>query len=694
MKSVIMLALIPLSVLLRLVLRNGAFYCAWCPLLLLMVIPSYAVDLEVPTGDLTEMSMEELLTVKVAKVYSASRFEQKTSDAPSSVTIITSDEIRLYGWRTLADILRSVQGFYVSYDRDYAHLGVRGFSPPGDFNSRVLLMIDGHRINDNIYNSATIGTELPLDLDLVDRVEIVRGPSSSLYGNSAFFGIINLITRSGKNLNGAEFAAAGGSFDTWQTRATYGMARENGAEMLLSGTWYESAGQRELFFPSQNTPATNNGFVENSDRDRAVSLYTSLKKGGFSLTGAFVSRDKTVPTFGPPVYAFNDARNKTIDEHAYLDCRYRHLVGDYLELEARTAFDWYHYQGNYPYAGQPGLNKDESYGEWLTTSLTATLQPFTGNRLVASAEYLYNIRQDQQNFDTVPPASYLDDSRTSYQFAVALEDEYRILPWLLLNAGVRYDHYSHYRNFSDAVSPRIGLILQPLASTDLKLLYGRAFRAPSVYELYYSDGVGSMVANPDLKPERITTYEVVWEQRLGAIVRTSLAGFYYRFTDPISQFEVAPGVEQFRNGGPADARGVEAAITGGWENGLQVRVNGVLQSARDLRTNAPLPNSPRQTAALNVSYAVVPGKLFFGVEELYIGSRYTGAAVPLLVGGSALTNVTLYGRNLVPGLELTASVYNLFDRQFTDVVTGGGVFVEDAIIQDGISFRVKVTYRF
>jgi iron complex outermembrane receptor protein len=85
-------------------------------------------------------------------VYAASRFEQKSSEAPSSVTVVTSREIRKYGWKTLADLLRTVRGFHVSYDRSYHWVGVRGFLPPGDSNTKILIMLDGHRLNDDVYN--------------------------------------------------------------------------------------------------------------------------------------------------------------------------------------------------------------------------------------------------------------------------------------------------------------------------------------------------------------------------------------------------------------------------------------------------------------------------------------------------------------------------------------------------------------
>ena len=99
--------------------------------------------------DLRDASLEELMNMRV---YSASKHLQNVSDAPSSVTVITADEIQKHGYRTLADILRTVRGFYMSYDRSYSYAGVRGFAPPGDFNTRVLLLVDWHRINENIYD--------------------------------------------------------------------------------------------------------------------------------------------------------------------------------------------------------------------------------------------------------------------------------------------------------------------------------------------------------------------------------------------------------------------------------------------------------------------------------------------------------------------------------------------------------------
>jgi len=169
----------------------------------------------------TDFSIEQLLEIEVDSVFGASKFEQKITEAPSSISIITSSDIKQYGYRTLGEALRSIRGFYVSGDRSYHYLGSRGFSRPGDYNSRYLLLIDGHRINDNIYDTANIGNELALDIDLIDRVEVIRGPGSSLYGNNAFFGVINIITREAENINGLELSGVAGSFDTYKERIRF-----------------------------------------------------------------------------------------------------------------------------------------------------------------------------------------------------------------------------------------------------------------------------------------------------------------------------------------------------------------------------------------------------------------------------------------------------------------------------------------
>ena len=202
-----------------------------------------------PPQDLTTLSLEQLSEITV---YTASKHAQSLSNAPSSVTVITADEIQRYGYRTLADILQAVRGFYVTYDRYESYAGVRGSGRLGDWNSEILLLINGHRINDDVLGQAFIGSEFPLDIDLIQRVEIIRGPSSSLYGAEAFFAVINVITRKENPSNREELSFTSGSFGSWRSHSnTDGQYKR--AAFTLSGTFYSSVGP--TLFPNLIPPS-------------------------------------------------------------------------------------------------------------------------------------------------------------------------------------------------------------------------------------------------------------------------------------------------------------------------------------------------------------------------------------------------------------------------------------------------------
>lgn len=168
-------------------------------LLFFGVFVSYAWADESETADFLDLSLDQLVQIEIPTVIGASKYEQSSSRAPSSVSVITAAEIKSYGWLKLSDILRSVRGFVAINDRNYEFLTVRGFGLPGDYTSRMLLLIDGLRINDSLYQQAAVGGDFPLDVDLIDRVEIIRVPGSALYGSSAFFGVINVISKKAGN---------------------------------------------------------------------------------------------------------------------------------------------------------------------------------------------------------------------------------------------------------------------------------------------------------------------------------------------------------------------------------------------------------------------------------------------------------------------------------------------------------------
>src|SRR5687767_52272 len=150
-----------------------------------------AADMEVP-------SLESLMETTVT---SASKYTQRQDETAAAVTVITRSQIKAFGWRTLDQALASLPGIHITYDRQYSYLGTRGFGLPGDFNTRVLLAINGNRANDVVYDAALLGREFPVDMDLVERIEFIAGPGGAVYGQNAMFGVINVITRNGSQMD-------------------------------------------------------------------------------------------------------------------------------------------------------------------------------------------------------------------------------------------------------------------------------------------------------------------------------------------------------------------------------------------------------------------------------------------------------------------------------------------------------------
>ncbi len=661
------------------------------PLLALPVLgstESQELSSEQKALDLTEVPLEKLLDLTVS---SASKFPQKSSEAPASVSVISAEDIKLYGYRTLAAALESLQGFHVTYDRNYAFLGVRGVNL-GDFNSRVLLLVDGHRVNNNLTDGAYLETAFILDVDLIDQVEVIRGPGSALYGNNAFFGVINVVTRKGRQLNGAEVSGEYASFDTYKGRLTYGKYFTNGVELLLSGSYYDSQGAEDIFFPAYNTPEQNNGIAKNMDADRYGSFFGSLSYRDFTLEGAYIDRKKENPT-AQYLSTFNDPRLRTEDDRSYVALKFAHEFPDVVDVTAQAYYDRNDYHIGYPTAISPtetSFSKETQIGEWWGAELQLRKTLWERHIITLGAEYRDDFRQDDRLYDPASGATLLQNERSRQSHGVYAEGDFAIVTNLHLNAGLRYDHYS---DFDPTFNPRLALIYNPFPKSALKAIYGTAFRAPNFLEL--SD---SRFQNID--PEKIASYELVYEQGLGQYLRSSVAGFYNRMDDLIV----------FENGlftnMDADARGVEVALEAklsgdatGWASGLRARASYTFQNTENRSTDQDLPDSPAHLVKLNLSVPVIKNKVFASLEYQYTGQRDTVYATftgETIRGGDVpaydVLNLTLFSQNLIKNLDISASVYNLLDNEYADPATRFHTY--DRIPNDGRTFRVKLTYRF
>ncbi|MGO9605376.1 MAG: TonB-dependent receptor plug domain-containing protein [Candidatus Binataceae bacterium] len=651
-------------------------------LLLILAGPARAQQ---ETSDLTNKSLEDLMKIEV---YSASKYMQDASDAPSSVTVITADEIQKYGYRSLADILESVRGFYITYDRDYSFVGVRGFGRLGDSNNRILVLIDGHQINDNVFGEPYLGTEFLVDVDLIERVEIIRGPSSSLYGADAFFAVINVITRKASQLKGVEVSFAPASFGTYDGRASYG-GEYRGVDVMLSGTFYSSEGAT-LFFPQFDSPATNYGVTRNTDYESFQHILATISFHGFTLQGLFSARDKGVPTayYGA---LFNDPRTQNFDYHQYFDLSYQHSFGDTWNFTARTSYDQARLQAPVAYStGLPdGSTTVDTYsfrGNWWNSEAKLNWTLFKKHKITLGTQVMDNLRQDQGDYTAIGN-TFVADPASSTIWAFYTQDEFAITHTLSLSAGLRYDHYSY---FGGTTNPRLGLIYHPHHTTALKLLYGTAFRAPEPFEM--SPDYGPFYDNNfQLKPETIRSVEGVVEETLGQ--HFTLEGSVFRnWINNLITVETNPadGLSIYENSGQVNATGVEVELDGRFAGGLQGRASYSYTATEQPVTHQTLPNSPTQLGKLNLSVPVVHQWLFASLEAQYTSPVQTLAANT--VSGFSVFNVTLLGHTLGKHLDVSASVYNILDKKYFD--PGRPEDPEDSIQQDGRNFRIKLTGRF
>jgi outer membrane receptor for ferrienterochelin and colicins len=636
---------------------------------------------------LPDLSLEELMRLDAGQVYGASERLQPVTEAPASVSFITAEEIARFGYRTLAEILHGVRGMYVSDDRNFSLIGTRGFGKPGDYNSRILLLVNGHRVNDNVFGQAEVGAEFGMDAAMFERVEIIRGPASALYGDSAFFAVVNVITKTGASLDGVSLTTEVGTLGRRMARVSGGVELDGGVDLALAATVEGSDGVDELYFSEFDAPETNHGIAQGLDGEGIRQFYGRLAVGDFTLTTAYGTRRKDVPTasFGT---LFNEQlfRERTTDRHTLVDAEYvRTLAG--TRVAFRGSFDRFTYDGIYPFAGEtedrPLVGHNSVDGMRWTGGVRLVRRLPWQQTLTAGVEVIDNVRQNQHSQYLDPQVTLLDSKMSSLQQAFYVQDEVRWRNRLVVNAGLRYDRYEGFTR----ATPRAAVIVMPSTMQSFKYLFGNAFRAPNAYErntVYFGGRVD------ELRPESIDTHEVVWERYTNDWLRTSVSGYWYR-ADQLIAVALDPdallGVT-YVNQGRVRARGVEVEAQMRLKWNWQAFASYAVQRAVDDDTREELPNSPRHMAKARLSIPLRTPGAYLSVEGLAFSDRGTvsGARVP----GVGLLNVSLI-QPIGRAFEMFVTVRNAFDAQYWDPASDQ--HRQDAIPRDGRTARIGLRWR-
>jgi iron complex outermembrane receptor protein len=647
--------------------------------------------------EIGSVDIESLLDLSVEAV---TRRSERASEAPAAVFVLTADDLRRHGFRSLDEVLGSVPGFFSYPGNGSPQVGVRGMGILGDTTTRLLVLVDGHPLGNA--SGVNLGRGFPVPLGAIQRVEVIRGPVGSVYGPSAFFGVVNLVT-SGAAPGGEVWAggeAAQGALRAGEVSATW-QGAGGSVEGLVSVDAYSARGG-DWTFPELAAVAPPRGELAGMDFGDAVNGYVRAR---WREVGAAAACGHSFN--GLPATPLVDRRNALEGLTCFAELSWKGAVSDELTLESRASYDGVELRVGRltpePPAGI-GLFQDKGHDRWIAGELRADWRPFPLVRLDAGAtaqlHWLF-----QHSFAEAVPA-----------LSVTLHEEYGALnTWLLgelkLGAGVTLHGgltFFAHSLFGDRLTPKAAAVWQPTPEDTVKAIWSMGFRPPTFVEAMFTDGI-AFLANPDLEPETVSSSELVYEHRFGGIASASASVFWNQYRDLV-RYETVPDPGLGRPpdpSNPADFRqiaqnagtlrllGGEVAVTLRWGDWLQayggVSVQRVDEAAR--------PNSPWVTANLALSTRALWRPLLLSLRGAGTAARAKdlGALlpgqrtdVPAAVSLDALAALDVAA---VRGLQVELSLVNALDGRNASPAAAISAPVSE-MPQAARTLRADVRWRF
>ena len=639
-----------------------------------------------PAGTAEDALLDDLPVVQAAALH-----QQTLEEAPANVSVITRTDILKYGYRTLGEALNSVRGFYSTSDRIYHYMGVSGISLPGDFNTRFLVMINGHSMVEHVYDSSNFfGQDFGLDMDLVERIEIIRGSGAALYGSNAMLATINVITRSPVDAGGLRVSTETGSFGEKKIQMSDSVYLGKGANLLISGSLFDNAGQT-LFVPQFDSPVTSSGITAHNDGEEGYHTFANLVWGDWSFTAYFNTRRQQAPVNWASNTVFDDGGSHVRDGRNFVEAAHSQDIGSTGKLTYRFYYDDYRYDDRFDYYIPGGVEDQRSTArnEWMGSETTYS-HPLTrfGNLLFGlQGEWEFRNLQTENNVSPVP-AQVVRFNVPDRTVAAFTQQEWQLSKRWKVDAGLRFDRSHSYGN---SLSPRLALVYQRSPTSVYKAVYGAPYRNPSAYEKFFNDGE-TVVSNPGLHAEHAHTFELSGEHKLGRRWTAIVDLYQYRIGSLIE--EVFPGddgyqsaVGQYQNEEHVRATGVELEISGKLPHELELLASSCFQRTIDTEGD-PLPNSPRTLAKLRLGMPTLAHRAFLSSSAEYMSDRATNAGNQ--VQPVFLQDLTLSTRKpLTLGFDLEAGIRNVWNRQVEDPV---GLTV-DTLLQDGRSVFLKIVWQ-
>jgi outer membrane receptor for ferrienterochelin and colicins len=633
---------------------------------------------------------------------SAAKREQSLGNVASAVTVISGDRLRRFGYRTVGEALASVAGVYLSDNRVSYTIGIRGLNIPGDFNTRILVLVDGASINDAWGSFAGLGFESLVSIDDIARIELIRGPVSSVYGANAFFGIVNIVTR--------------GAAETPRAWGRVGLHSVNGA---ISSAGFASGNVNEQIRGSvsfmnrigDTTSVENVGDNLTSDASRSYNLsLVGAYHGTFAQVRAYhYYRDSPfAPYVADPLAArpFRQFNSQLLVEGGHA-----RDLSKRLSMTVRGYANLYRYSDDIAYEGAPpfiDIGDGLAFGSELRGRYELIVPDKLG--ITAGTELTY-FKTESQAYEEGDEANAAIVPKNFDIEGVYTELDAQPLEWLGLTGGVRFDRNAV---IDSRVSPRVALFAAKPEKHGIKLLYAQGFRNPSAFEAFFFHTI-SYSQPVDLGAETIRSYEAVaWAKPVPGL-STRLSAFYWDARDVVEQLPdpMNSNLLQFQNSARFVSKGVEAEgsyrTTAGWYGfaGATVAFVGTETESDEIDYSGIVPNAPKLVGTVGASSPLLYERAHLSTELVYVGQRPTR---PDTDSGAFLEpaphwlgiNLTAYAPN-INGFDITAGVRNLIGTRQAVVAPGDFDRYDDmtmttttipTIPGEGREIYVKVGYSY
>ena len=697
---------------------TGACFFLLAPILLF----AQKTDTVAGVNKLLELSLEDLMNIKVV---TAAGYLQTPSEAPSTITVISAQQIADRGYEQLEDALRDIPGIDMIHINGYAPTLIYFRGMYGAENLRALLMIDGI-VENNILGTNDIAGPA-YSLHNVERIEIVWGPVSALYGANAFGGVINIISKKGSAINGLQAQQGFGSFGTTFEKLNLGI-KKNKFDLAVAGTLYSSQGPS---FKNRD-PNYSGSYV-----DKAYSLNTTLSyEAEKSKTTLGYRVYKTPMGWGtyansPTTYlrlpaqgnlnsgvvgilqsdirgeksGLDDSFLRTFFvQHEYTPNSKINFLGRFVYRETGTADD------SYIYVTVDGRRLIRAgiatYSNRVSGEFAVNYSPSKIHRIAAGVQFYQDNVEAGQRQSTFDTAIYFIDGRDTVTnlHSRFLPRQYDIrnnfgsyLQYILSTGllhktdftfGFRYDHNSYFGN---AFSPRIAIVNHPTERLTFKFQFGTAFRAPSNLEIYQTPNLSFK-----LKEEKIKTYEANALYTVSNHLRLQLNGFRNELTDVIALGNLS-GLEPDKNPGVIKINGLEAIADIIFTKNISAFINFTCQDARgkNLITQYEGPTPGVAKFKGNAGVTMKTQDLFiFSISGNWVGKRASPRTDPYgPVAGYFLANASLSTQPLFKQkITASISIHNIFNTTWLDpgFRTADGLLYSTVLEQPGVNGVFKI----